>query len=72
MNSLSAIVTLGALVLVLSIQPATAQLPNQNDRALESAKDLKLVAKLEGLTNHVYVLSFSADGKRVVVFGTDQ
>lgn len=42
-----------------------AQSPAQPDATVELVKGFTLIAKLEGLTNHVYALAFSSDGKRV-------
>lgn len=62
---------------LLSLQPAIAQkAASSHDSAspeavVEVVGDFQLTAKLEGLTNHVYGLAFSPDGKRVAAGDTD-
>jgi len=66
-----AVVSACTLCSLLIVQSTHAEPPKQADATVEMVKDFELIGKLEGLTNHVYGLAFSADGKRVAAGDTD-
>lgn len=58
---------------LLPLTSAVAQkdpAPQKSESLVDWVEDFKLIAKLEGLTDHVYGLAFSADGKRVAAGDT--